>query len=42
MSVDDISTVIPRACDMNYKRYYLYPYFGGDEVAPHTIKIKIK
>ena len=42
MSVDDISTVIPRACDMNYKKYYLYPYFGGDEVAPHTIKIKIK
>lgn len=42
MSVDNISTVIPRACPDDYKRYYLYPYFGGDEVAPHTIKIKIK
>jgi len=42
MSVDNISTVIPRACPNDYKRYYLYPYFGGDETAPHTIKIKIK
>lgn len=23
-------------------RYYLWPYFGGDEVAPHDIYIKIK
>jgi hypothetical protein len=22
--------------------YQLYPYFGGDETAPHDIKIKIK
>ncbi len=42
MSVNNISTVISRACPNDYKRYYLYPYFGGDEVAPHTIKIKIK
>lgn len=23
-------------------RYYLWPYFGGDETAPHDINIKIK
>jgi len=22
--------------------YYLWPYFGGNETAPHTIKIKVK
>ena len=22
--------------------YYLWPYFGGDETAPHDIKIKVK
>ncbi len=42
MSVDGITTIVPRMCSSNNKRYYLYPYFGGDEVAPHTIKIKIK
>lgn len=24
------------------RRYYLYPYFGGNEFAPHDITIKIK
>jgi len=24
------------------RRYYLYPYFGGNEYAPHDITIKIK
>ncbi len=42
MCVDDICTVIPRACPNEYKRYYLYPYFGGDETAPHDIMIRIK
>ena len=23
-------------------RYYLYPYFGGNETAPHDMSIKIK
>jgi hypothetical protein len=34
--------VIPRQkpCDQGYY-YMLWPYFGGDEVAPHTITIKI-
>lgn len=41
---DDESITIPRSCCVktNNLKYYLWPYFGGDEVAPHTIKIKIK
>ena len=41
---DDESVSIPRSCNVkpNNLKYYLWPYFGGDEVAPHTIKIKIK
>ena len=33
---------LTRCCTGEYKRYYLNPYFGGDETAPHDIKIKIK
>ena len=34
---------IPRGCNQNYTgRYYLFPYFGGDEKAPHDITIRIK
>jgi hypothetical protein len=32
---------LPRHCLGNYTRYKLYPYFGGDELAPHKIEIKI-
>ena len=42
VSVGGITTIVSRPCSDYKKRYYLYPYFGGDEVAPHTIKIKIK
>lgn len=36
-------TVIARGCNTveSTKRYLLYPYFGGDEVAPHDITISI-
>ncbi|WP_128544367.1 hypothetical protein [Larkinella soli] len=36
-------TVIPRGCTKveSTQRYLLYPYFGGDEVAPHDIRISI-
>lgn len=36
-------TVIARGCTtvQSNKRYRLYPYFGGDEVAPHPITISI-
>lgn len=42
LSVDDIHKSIPRICSKDYIRYFLYPYFGGDEKAPHDIIIKIK
>ena len=40
--VDGVCTTTKRSCEGTYRHYYLYPYFGGDEKAPHDIKIKIK
>ena len=42
MEVDDVTVFVPRNCVYNKRRYQLYPYFGGDETAPHDITIKIK
>lgn len=42
LGVDGTHAITDRTCMQNYKRYYLYPYFGGDETAPHNITIKIK
>ena len=42
MRVNDEVRHLSRYCSNDYKRYYLNPYFGGDETAPHDIKIKIK
>lgn len=37
------AALMQRHCSGEYAEgYQLYPYFGGDEVAPHEIKIKIK
>ncbi|SFF83855.1 hypothetical protein [Pontibacter chinhatensis] len=33
---------MPRACTGTAEGYQLYPYFGGDETAPHDITISIK
>jgi hypothetical protein len=33
---------LPRHCSGKYSRYKLYPDFGGDETAPHDIKIVIQ
>ncbi|HEY8402415.1 MAG TPA: hypothetical protein VIK89_14200 [Cytophagaceae bacterium] len=41
-SVDDTTVAMKRGCNYNKYRYRLYPYFGGDEVAPQDIHIKIK
>jgi hypothetical protein len=42
-SVNGITTQLPRMADTEKaKGYQLYPYFGGDEVAPHQINIWIK
>jgi hypothetical protein len=36
-------TVIDRSCGSEkMEGYQLYPYFGGDEIAPHDIRIYIK
>jgi hypothetical protein len=37
--VNGKTVLLPRHCSGKYVRYKLYPYFGGDEVAPHDIKI---
>ena len=42
MQVDGVKVFIPRNCVRQRRRYQLYPYFGGDEKAPHDITIKIK
>jgi len=42
MGVDGTYVYIPRNCVYDKRRYQLYPYFGGEETAPHDIKIKIK
>ena len=42
LSVNGKTGSTPRACSKDYNKYKLYPYFGGDEVAPHDITIKIK
>jgi hypothetical protein len=41
--LNDTSVELPRASETPTARgYQLYPYFGGDEVAPHEINIWIK
>jgi len=43
--VEGDTTLVRRRPEGNWgivRRYYLYPYFGGNEYAPHDITIKIK
>ena len=43
--IDGDTTLVRRRPEGNWglvRRYYLYPYFGGNEYAPHDITIKIK
>jgi hypothetical protein len=42
LCVDGNCVYVDRNCPEHKKNYMLYPYFGGDETAPHDIKIKIK
>ena len=42
MEVDGVKVFIPRNCVTHSRKYQLFPYFGGDETAPHDITIKIK
>jgi hypothetical protein len=41
-TLNGVQVKLPRACNGKGEGYQLYPYFGGDEVAPHDIKIAIK
>jgi hypothetical protein len=42
-SVNDSNRVeVLKSCNYSGLRYKLYPYFGGNEVAPHEIKIWIE
>ncbi len=41
-NVNGVQVSLPRGCNGKMDSYQLYPYFGGDEVAPHEIKIHIK
>jgi len=44
LCVDGVCDTVARVgcSSVDYRRYYLYPYFGGQEKAPHDITIKIK
>jgi hypothetical protein len=43
MSVGSDTVTIARPCNRSSNRkYFLWPYFGGQETAPHDIKILIK
>ncbi|HEY8397502.1 MAG TPA: hypothetical protein VIK80_06145 [Flavihumibacter sp.] len=42
-SVNGETTLMPRTpTGSSINGYMLYPYFGGDETAPHTVKVAIK
>lgn len=42
-TINGVSKTMPRSStDSNAKGYKLFPYFGGDETAPHDIRIWIK
>ncbi|HEX5151178.1 MAG TPA: hypothetical protein VFW07_06995 [Parafilimonas sp.] len=40
-TVNGKSITLQRSCPGNYNRYKLYPYFGGNEPAPHNVIIKL-
>jgi hypothetical protein len=40
--VNGSEVTLPRSCSGQGSGYMLYPYFGGDETAPHDITIRIR
>ena len=45
IEIEGDTTLVRRRPEGNWgivRRYYLYPYFGGNEYAPHDITIKIR
>lgn len=41
-TINGVSITMPRGCNGAGNKYRLFPYFGGDEAAPHDISIRIK
>jgi CRISPR/Cas system-associated exonuclease Cas4 (RecB family) len=41
-TVNDKKVVLPRSCSGLAEGYKLFPYFGGDETAPHDIKVIVR
>jgi hypothetical protein len=39
---DNLTAEMPRQCEGTASGYKLFPYFGGDETAPHDVSIWIK
>ncbi|RAU83268.1 hypothetical protein [Pontibacter arcticus] len=39
--LDGKEVILPRGCNSDVERYQLFPYFGGDEFAPHDITIEL-
>lgn len=39
---DGVTTEVDRGCSGSGVKYRLYPYFGGDETAPHDITIYLE
>lgn len=42
MTLNGVTDSMSRSCDTPCSRYYLYPYFGGTDRAPHDVTILIK
>lgn len=42
LKVNEVQDVQSRPCNNKENRYQLFPYFGGDEVAPHDINVFIQ
>ena len=42
LKVGDKFAELPRGCSGQGSGYKLFPYFGGDETAPHDIVVKVK
>jgi hypothetical protein len=41
-TLNGVSLIMERGCSKGGSKYHLFPFFGGDETAPHDIHIRIK
>jgi len=42
ITVNDVEVTRERSCTERNTGYWLFPYFGGDETAPHNISIRVR